>query len=305
MKVNHNEIFKYYQKGIYPQVEKLYAIGDIHGDFNAFILCLKKAQLIDSNYHWIGKNAHVVQIGDILDRKIRLNSIEHNDEDSEFKIISLICNLQLEAYIAGGGFHPIIGNHELMNILGMFEYVSPLGIKHFKNIDNRKEYFKIGGLFCKYLACGWNPVIKIGDFIFCHGGISLNISNNYTIEEINYIMRDTLYGNKKHIQDEYFKKLFLDDQSILWNRTFSSDISKYKENLEYSNLLKILNNYDVQYMIVGHTPNENGIKNKFNGRVFCIDTAMSEAFGKKENKMDRIHYIQILLNEKDNKIIIY
>jgi hypothetical protein len=206
MEVNHNKIFKYYQQGIYPSVEKIYAIGDIHGDFNAFILCLRKANLIDTNFHWCGGKAHVVQVGDILDRKIR--DVEYTDEDSEFKIISLICNLQLESYIVGGGFHPIIGNHEIMNILGIFDYVSPLGMKHFKDINGRLEYFKIGGVFCKYLACGWNPIVKIGDFIFCHGGITKNISDKYSIENINYIMRDTLYGNLNHIQQKYFEQLF-------------------------------------------------------------------------------------------------
>jgi hypothetical protein len=302
MKVNHNQIFKYYQQGIYPLVEKLYAIGDIHGDFNAFTLCLKKAGLIDNNFHWTGGKAHVVQVGDILDRKIRNN--EYTDEDSEFKIISLICNLQLESYIAGGGFHPIIGNHEIMNIFGIFDYVSPLGMKHFKNEMGRREYFKIGGIFCKYLACGWNPVVKIGDFIFCHGGINVDISNKYTIQDINYIMRDTLYGNRNHINNHYFKELFLKDDSILWNRIYSSELPKNRETRESRNLNTILNNYNGKYMIVGHTPTDGGIKTRFNGQVFCIDTGMSEAFGKKLNKSDRVHYLQIISNKTENRIIL-
>jgi hypothetical protein len=186
MKINHNEIFKYYQLGIYPSYEKIYAFGDIHGDLNAFITILKRAKLIDDNYHWCGGNAHVVQVGDILDRKIR--DVEYSDEDSEFKIISLILKLQLESYVAGGGFHPVIGNHEIMNILGIFDYVSPLGLKHFNGKEGRRKYFEIGGDFCKYLACAWNPVIKIGDILFCHGGISLNIANKYSIDQINFIM---------------------------------------------------------------------------------------------------------------------
>ena len=88
MKVNHNEIFKYYQMGIYPKAERVVALGDIHGDYDAFILVLMKAKIIDKNIKWIGGNTHVVQIGDILDRKPR--NLDKNDEDSEFKIISLI-----------------------------------------------------------------------------------------------------------------------------------------------------------------------------------------------------------------------
>ena len=300
MKVNHNEIFKYYQIGIYPFYEKLYVFGDIHGDFNAFINVLKKAKLIDNDYHWCGGNAHVVQVGDILDRKIR--DTEYTDEDSEFKIISLILKLQLESYTSGGGFHPIIGNHEILNILGIFDYVSPMGLSHFKTIEDRRKYFSIGGDFCKYLACGWNPIIKIGDYIFCHGGISLKIANNYSINDINFIMRDTLYGNDYHLNQKYFTELFLDEKSILWNRTYSIPLEK-NEKIEKNNLDKILKIYQGKYLVIGHTPQENGINVHFDGKVYCVDTGMSEAFGKKKNKNERIHFLEIL--DKKNKIIIH
>ena len=301
MKVNHNEIFKYYQLGIYPSYEKLYVFGDIHGDFNAFINVLKKAKLIDNDYHWCGGNTHVIQVGDILDRKIR--DTEYTDEDSEFKIISLILKLQLESYVAGGGFHPIIGNHEILNILGIFDYVSPMGLSHFKTIQDRRKYFSIGGDFCKYLACGWNPIIKIGDYLFCHGGISLKIANNYTINNINFIMRDTLYGNDYHLNQKYFTELFLDEKSILWNRTYSINQPNTKEKFEYFNLNKIFTIYKVKYLIIGHTPQENGINVRFEGKVFCVDTGMSEAFGKKVNKSERIHFLEIL--DKKNGIFIH
>ena len=300
MKIDHNKIFKYYQKGIYPPAKRLIAFGDIHGDFNAMIITLKNAKLIDNNYHWIGGDTHAVQIGDVLDRKIR--DVEFSDEDSEIKLISLICNIQLEAYIAGGGFHPVIGNHELMNILGVFDYVSPMGFKHFNSIDDRYNYFRIGNDFCKYLACAWNPIIKIGNFIFCHGGLSLNISNKYSIEDINFVMRDTLYGNISHLHKAYFTELFLDPESILWNRDFSLDASPNKEAEYNKRLTKILEKYDAKYLVLGHTPQDN-IKMRFNNRVICIDTAMSEAFGKKNNKNERIHYLEISIN--NNQIILH
>jgi len=305
MKVNHNQIFKYYQKAIYPPVEKLYAFGDIHGDFDAFITCLKNTKLIDENYHWCGGNAHVVQIGDILDRKIR--DCEYSDEDSEFKIISLILRLQLESYIAGGGFHPIIGNHELMNILGIFDYVSPMGLKHFGNIEKRQEYFKVGNDFCRYLACAWNPVIKIGDYLFCHGGISKKISDKYTINNINEIMRDTLYGNIEHFKAPYFNELFLDQNSILWNRYYSVESPKTKYNNSHiiNDINNVLKKYNSKYLVIGHTPQDNGIEFKHNRKVICIDTGMSQAFGKKNNQHDRIHYLEVINKNGTNKMNIY
>jgi hypothetical protein len=305
MKVNHNEIFKYYQKGIYGNVDKLYALGDIHGDYNAFLNSLKSINVIDDKLSWIGGTAHVVQVGDILDRKIRAG--DYSDEDSEFKIISLILQLQLESYTSGGGFHPIIGNHELMNILGIFDYVSPMGIKHFGNLQNRAEYFKIGGDFSKYLACAWNPVIKIGDYLFCHGGISKNISQKYTINDINEIMRDTLYGNTSHYHQPYFYELFLDPNSILWNRTYSGP--GMKSRFDNSSIINdaniVLNKYGSKYLVVGHTPQDNGIEFRHNKKVICIDTGMSEAFGKKNDKSERIHYLEIINQNGTNKMNVY
>jgi hypothetical protein len=299
MNREYNQAFQYYQIGVYDKVDKLYAIGDIHGDFNAFITVLKSAKIVDDDLHWIAGNSHVVQVGDILDRKCREDDC--SDEDSEFKIIGLILHLQKEAYLNGGGFHPIIGNHELMNILGIFDYVSPMGLNHFGGIEGREYYFKIGGDFCKYLACGWNPIVKIGDFIFCHGGISSTISKKYSIEDINLFMRDTLYGNKKNIEKPMFNELFLAEHSILWNRTYSTDLSGEKEKNAEKQLTDVLTRYGAKYMVLGHTPHEDGIRLRFNNRVICIDTGMSDAFGLKKMNMDRIHFLEVIDNKEKNK----
>jgi len=191
----------------------------------------------------------------------------------------------------------------MMNILGIFDYVSPMGMNHFNSPNDRFEYFKIGSDFSTYLACAWNPIVKIGDFIFCHGGISENIANKYSIENINLFMRDTLYGNIDNLNKALFKELFLDSNSILWNRDFSSDISKQKEDYLTKQLINVFKKFNAKYIVLGHTPSLNGIKTRFNGKVFCIDTAMSEAFGKKYNKNERIHYLEIL--SVQNKIYLY
>lgn len=188
-----NGFAQYYQKGIYSKCDRLFVIGDIHGDLKAFLYALRLANVIDKKLNWIGGNSHIVQIGDIFDRKPRNN--ENNDEDSEFKICALILKLQYQAYKDNGGFHCVLGNHELMNVLGIYDYVSSEGIKHFeRNNSSRKEYFKIGKPFTKYLACTWNPVVKIGNWVFCHGGITPKIAEKYKINDINMIMRDYLYG---------------------------------------------------------------------------------------------------------------
>ena len=290
----YDQIFKYYQKGEYNNVDKIIALGDIHGDLSAFKNCLRKANLINLQDRWIGNNVHVVQVGDILDRKPRNDF--YSDEDSEFIIISFILKLQIESYLHGGGYHPVIGNHELMNIMGIFDYVSNMGMRHFKNFNERKEYFKPGNEFCQYLACGWNPVIKINNCLFCHGGISRNISNKYNIQQINEIMRSKLYNKNANLYDKSFQELFYVESSILWNRDYSNNIEEEKPRI-FEDVKYVLNKYNCKYLLVGHTAYMEGIKIKYNGHVICLDTAMSSAFGNKKNKFDRIHFVEIIKNK--------
>ena len=115
---------EYYQKSIYPAPYRIVAIGDLHGDYVATISSLLLGRIINKKLNWIAGKTHVVQLGDILDRKPR--SLNKTDENSEFKIMKLFMKLQKQAYKAGGGFHCIIGNHELMNVLGEFNYVSQM-----------------------------------------------------------------------------------------------------------------------------------------------------------------------------------
>ena len=47
---------------------RIVAIGDIHGDFDALLVALYKAEVIDLNGHWIGGDTKVIQVGDLLDK---------------------------------------------------------------------------------------------------------------------------------------------------------------------------------------------------------------------------------------------
>ena len=92
---------------IWIGVEKIVAVGDIHGDYDAFIKILRGTGLINRKLHWTGGKTHLVQIGDIMDRG-----------DYAREILDLMMNLEKEAAAAGGKVHILLGNHEEMNITG-------------------------------------------------------------------------------------------------------------------------------------------------------------------------------------------
>ena len=49
-------------------IERIVAVGDVHGDYQQFVAVLRSAQLIDSKEGWSGGKTHLVQTGDVLDR---------------------------------------------------------------------------------------------------------------------------------------------------------------------------------------------------------------------------------------------
>lgn len=289
---------EYYQKGVYKKCKKVYVIGDIHGDLRAFIYSLRLANVIDKDLDWVGGCNRVVQIGDIVDRKTRVDGEDgRNDEDSEFKIFALMLKLQYQAYKAGGGFHCVLGNHELMNVMGIHDYVSPEGQRHFMRGGGggaggaegggRHEYFRPGGTFARYLACTWNPVVKIGEWVFCHGGISPKIASTYKMSDVNLVMRDYLYGNTLHAKQAYFKELFTGNHSILWNRDFAVN----EPNAE--KVKKTLEKLKAKHMVVGHTIQSNGITSRYGGAVWNVDAGMSEAFGRRRVPQDRVQILEV------------
>jgi hypothetical protein len=46
----------------------LFAVGDVHGDFDGLVTILQRTGLIDPHHHWTGGKATLVQTGDLLDR---------------------------------------------------------------------------------------------------------------------------------------------------------------------------------------------------------------------------------------------
>ena len=121
-----------YNLDIYEPVKRIISIGDIHGDFKLLISLLHLNNLINMNNNWIGGDTFLVQVGDLFDRGGRKES--YKDENSEFKIINYLIKLKKDAVSKGGNVILLIGNHELMNFQGIFNYVSNMGFNNFNQI---------------------------------------------------------------------------------------------------------------------------------------------------------------------------
>ena len=99
---------------VYKGIDKVVAVGDVHGDYDQYVKLLKANKLINKKLKWTGGEIHLVQLGDVTDR----------GPDS-LKIIEHLMKLEKQEKRAGGKVHVLIGNHESMNIQTDLRYVHP------------------------------------------------------------------------------------------------------------------------------------------------------------------------------------
>lgn len=184
---------------------RLVAVGDLHGDHDAWLAIARSARIIDAKGRWAGGKAVLVQSGDIVDR----------GPDS-LKIIRHLIRLKREAAKAGGRVVVLVGNHEAMMMTDDLRYVHPGEYAAFADRQSERRRVQVyeanrAGIEAAYRTrdaamppaairdawmksmppgklehrAAWRPggelgrwamgnpaVAKIGDTLFVHGGIS-------------------------------------------------------------------------------------------------------------------------------------
>jgi hypothetical protein len=113
---------------VVASADRIVAVGDVHGDFTDLCLILQRAQLVDEQNHWVGGRATLVQAGDVIDRGPKGR-----------EAMDLLMALQTEATRSGGNVVPLLGNHEVMNIIGDLRYVTPPNYAAFANSESEKR----------------------------------------------------------------------------------------------------------------------------------------------------------------------
>ena len=272
----------------YEYSNRIVIIGDIHGDIRRFKDILIDAKIINKNIEWIAepKNTIVVQMGDQVDSVNRDPSLEEWEVLPDVEMIHFTDLLNKIALSKGGRVISLIGNHELMNIIGNFSYVSQNSLI---NNNKRHELFKPGGVLSAILS--QRPlVVKIGKLLFCHAGLTLEhlkILSKYNkdISYINTIWKNFIKNNAILIEDkEIFENIILDMDGMLWTRDLNDG----------ENLIKLKEQLGCIYMFVGHTVVER-VK-LINDFIWYTDTGISRSFGNTSYQ-----YIDILNNQLNIK----
>ncbi len=91
-----------------PVCDRVVAVGDLHGGLDAFLGILGEAGLIDAAGAWSDPRACLIQLGDVADRGGRPRAIYERILDWQRQ--------------APGRVEMLLGNHEVMNVVGDLRY---------------------------------------------------------------------------------------------------------------------------------------------------------------------------------------
>lgn len=118
----------------FENVDRIVALSDIHGAYGPMVAALQNAGVLDDQLTWSGESAHLVVVGDILDRG-----------PESRRAMDLLMRLETESTLAGGMVHVLIGNHEAMNLIGDLRYVSEEEYAAFaadEDPEDREHWFR-------------------------------------------------------------------------------------------------------------------------------------------------------------------
>ena len=141
--MNNSFVCDIVSNGIISKKNRILVIGDLHADFRKTKKIFIDLKLIDINNNWVAKpkNTVVVQIGDQLDGGGR----GYSEASGELELINFMDMVHRKAHQKDGGVYSLIGNHEIMNLLGNFTYSSEKDIESQGGIEIREKLFSPGG----------------------------------------------------------------------------------------------------------------------------------------------------------------
>ncbi|MBK8068260.1 MAG: metallophosphoesterase [Rhodanobacteraceae bacterium] len=289
----------------WEDVERIVAIGDIHGDYDAYIGVLQAAGLVDARGRWQAGTTHLVQTGDIPDR----------GPDTR-RIIEHMAALAKQAQKRGGRVHNLMGNHEAMNVYGDLRYAVAGEFSAWadqRSAERRERHYaaamddlkqrdpqRFAALPADFRTqwdaahplgwiehrMAWDPrfdsrgpmfrwvmdaevSIQLNDAIFVHGGISHAYCGN-SLESLTAMAHAQLREG-----DDGELGILTDSAGPLWYR----GLAGVAPAAPRATVDAILERHGARHIVIGHTVSESVVWPRLDARVIQIDTGMSRAYG--------------------------
>ncbi|CAD6927905.1 unnamed protein product [Tilletia laevis] len=284
---------------------RLVAVADLHGDYEHALNVLEMANLIDASPEarledgtprWVGGHDVLVSTGDIVDRGT-----------DTIKLYRMFASLRRQA----SGLDPpgkvvnLLGNHEVMNALKDWRYVTSADLDSFGGARERRKAISSTGWIGMEWLDHYNITASVDllprEFLpeeyetpranFVHGGItpewaaSGGDGRDAGIDRINTLgtsfLRKALSnpnpdGRSPPDTTPTEASLYSAD-GPLWYRGYALDAS---DSLVCSRAENASHLLLVDFLIMGHTPNFDGVVVRCpQAKIMVIDTGISRAYG--------------------------
>ena len=283
---------------------RIVAIGDIHGDYDQFVKLLRLTGLINKQNKWIGGKTHLIQMGDIPDRgpdtrkaMDLLMALEKSSLKDGGAVTVLIGNHEAMnmtddlRYVHPGEYAAFKDKDSVerrkfyyqktIKHITMRSTVDELPI--FDNayqdqwmIDYPLGYFEHRvawaptGKYGKWVLSR-KVIVKVGDTIFLHGGISEKYAT-MSISELNTRSRTELADPTKVTKESVVE----DTLGPLWYRGWARLVQTAENEAV---LDQILEGYGAKRMVIAHTPLLSVVLPRFAGKVLMVDVGLSAHYG--------------------------
>ncbi|MGD2153415.1 MAG: metallophosphoesterase, partial [Gemmatimonadales bacterium] len=156
----------------FENVDTIYVVGDVHGQYAELAGLFRNAGLIDGDDRWTGGHSMVVLLGDLFDRGLDVH-----------KTLWFLYELERDAARRGGRVQILLGNHEIMAMTDDTRYTSPkelliaqnYGVAYWQLFDPRSS------VLGRWLASK-PALIKVDRVLLAHGGVGPEYAG-YSISE--------------------------------------------------------------------------------------------------------------------------
>lgn len=276
------------------------AIGDIHADPKAFLDILINKGVLDQDGNFIAKNIDLVLLGDFADKGY--------DTRGVWDIIDYI---EKAAVNKNSRVHSLFGNHDTVILMGELKRMKGKDLEKFSSFHSDAPTGVKKALVSepyKSMMRKWKGIVKIGQSIYVHGGIS-NFIYKMHPAQINATVNEYVIA-----QQEYLEKVLagldsnppevpkilapwkFDSKSPMPDNPFWTRVAA-KHGLSQAEFDRMLGYLDAERVIVGHTPTDSKrIQKILGGKMVLADT--NNSIGFKSGKLSAVE-----INEKTGAIL--
>ena len=180
----------------------------------------------------------------------------------------LVHRLENQASLYGGKVHVVLGNHEIMILLGDHRY---LHHKYANIMDyyafRYDEWFGLDSEIGRYIRSK-PAMIKLGSNLFVHAGISPELLKaRLNAKKINTLLYEFLTQPPK--KPDTTMMLLLLERGPFWFRGFLKEYD-IRDEVDELYIQNVLEAFQADRIIVGHSEVE-GIEPRYDGKIWAVN----------------------------------